>query len=275
MTLWQKISSSIADANPLTADVRGNGARILFVNGLGGQKKTWEALRRHLGDFTTITFDLPGCGAVSPRVVPPSIGTLADMVAAMLHDGGHDRVHVAGYSFGGAVAQELAIRHPERVASLVLMCTTFAGAVTSNDPRVVWALASTRRFKSPLHYERVAARLLGGKMRTDTEFRERYIGLRFDERPSVYGYWSQIAAAAAWTSWPRLRRVRAPMLIIRATDDPIVPWWHGPAWRWAAPTARQVVLHGGHLLPLENPALVADVLREHVDRVESSGSPGD
>ncbi len=110
----------------------GSGPRLLFLNGSGG---TLDRMRPLLGAasarFDLVAHDQRGLGRTS---IPPGPYTMADYAAdaaAVLDHVGWDRARVMGISFGGMVAQELAVTWPERIERLALLCTSPGGAAPS------------------------------------------------------------------------------------------------------------------------------------------------
>ena len=99
-------------------DVSGAGPPVLFLNGHGSRAAHWACQRRALESrYRVITFDnRPGVPAEPAYPVPQ----LADDAVALLDHLGIERAHVVGPSTGGLIAQEMALRHPERVRSLTL-----------------------------------------------------------------------------------------------------------------------------------------------------------
>ena len=102
----------------------GAGDAVLLVCGLGADHRAWglqaDALR---GSHRVVRFDNPGAGETTGTAAPLSTELFADVAAGLLDHLRIERAHVVGASMGGAIAQQLALRHPERVRSLALHCT--------------------------------------------------------------------------------------------------------------------------------------------------------
>ena len=103
-------------------DVSGAGPPVLFLNGHGACAARWEPQRRALeARYRVITFDDRGSGSRSVPAEPVySVSQMADDAVALLDHLGIERAHLVGPSTGSLVAQEMALRHPERVRSLTL-----------------------------------------------------------------------------------------------------------------------------------------------------------
>jgi pimeloyl-ACP methyl ester carboxylesterase len=119
---------------------------LVLIQGMGLDRRGWEGIQGKLRRrFRLVLVDNRGCGR-SER--PAGSFTVADMagdVVAVLDAAGIRRAHVLGASLGGMVAQELAIRHPERIDALVLACTTpgwpFAYPMPAPSVRLIAATA--------------------------------------------------------------------------------------------------------------------------------------
>ena len=99
----------------------GNGPPVVLVHGLANSVLTWRKNMEALGrDCRVIALDLPGHGLSDMPNIRFDLPTGAAFLGAFLDDVGVDRAHLAGNSMGGAVALELALAQPERVASLTL-----------------------------------------------------------------------------------------------------------------------------------------------------------
>ena len=126
------------------------------------------------------------------------------------------------------------------------------------SPRVLWTLATPRRYYQPDYYRRVAGDIYGGVARRDPDALLHGSLARFVHRPTMYGYAAQLYSIAGWTSMPWLHRIRQPTLVLAGDDDPIVPLVNGRLLARLIPDAElQVIPGGGHLFVLEDPGAVA------------------
>jgi 3-oxoadipate enol-lactonase len=117
-------------------ETSGRGPKLLFISGTGGDLRN----RPNIFDgplsthFELASFDQRGLGQSGKPDRPYSMADYADDAARLLDGLQWERAHVIGYSFGGMVAQELALRHPSRINRLVLAATSPGGAGGSSFP---------------------------------------------------------------------------------------------------------------------------------------------
>jgi pimeloyl-ACP methyl ester carboxylesterase len=109
--------------------IYGRGARVLLISGTGETvARSRDRYKEPLVEqFEVLMYDQRGLGQTSHPDVEYSMADYADDAAGLLRSVGWSKCHVVGVSFGGMVAQHLAIRHPELVDRLVLACTTSGG----------------------------------------------------------------------------------------------------------------------------------------------------
>jgi pimeloyl-ACP methyl ester carboxylesterase len=108
----------------LWAEQRGRGPDVLLLCGLSDPVEAWQPQLDSLSDRYRLTvFDNRGAGRTKLSAAGSSPATMADDAAAVMAALDVERAHVMGFSGGSAIAQEVALRHPERVSSLVLVGT--------------------------------------------------------------------------------------------------------------------------------------------------------
>ncbi|MFM9842028.1 MAG: acetoin dehydrogenase dihydrolipoyllysine-residue acetyltransferase subunit [Dongiaceae bacterium] len=107
----------------------GDGAPVVFVHGFGGDLNNWLFNQEALAEsHTTYAIDLPGHGGSSKDVGAGDLGAMTAAVAAWMAALKIDRAHLVGHSMGGAVALQLAVSQPGKVASATLICPAGLGA---------------------------------------------------------------------------------------------------------------------------------------------------
>jgi poly(3-hydroxyalkanoate) depolymerase len=224
---------------------------LLLINGIGA---TGELFEPFIDDFEVedgrevITFDAPGVGHSSTPIYPPTMRQLARLLAQMIDDLGHAEVDVLGLSWGGALAQELAYRHPERVGRLLLVATMHGWTSTPGRPAALSILLSPLRYYSREYLYQTAPTLYGGAIRSNPDLIRSHAQIRASRPPTTLGYSWQLAALRRWTSWPWLPALTQPTLIMAGDDDPIIPMANAEAMAERIPDSRLEIFNdGGHL----------------------------
>jgi pimeloyl-ACP methyl ester carboxylesterase len=117
-----------ANGVDLWVEQEGEGPDVLFISGLADEGACWVDQVSGLKDsYRITTFDNRGVGRSGTPQGPYAITDFARDTIALMDAVGLDRPHVVGSSMGGAIAQELVLAHPDRVASLVLNGTWCRG----------------------------------------------------------------------------------------------------------------------------------------------------
>ncbi|HZV08560.1 MAG TPA: alpha/beta fold hydrolase, partial [Novosphingobium sp.] len=117
--------------------------------------------------WAVIRFDMPGIGGSPAPVVPYHLLTLPSLLSGLLDQLGYQRADVLGISWGGGLAQQFALRCPDRVRRLVLVATAPGALMVPGHPRVLLRMLTPRRHHDPGYAARIAGELYGGSVRND------------------------------------------------------------------------------------------------------------
>ena len=237
----------------LRVSVAGSGPPLLLLNGFGVSIELWNPLREALPGVRTIAFDPPGAGASSVPPLPVRIRGLAHLATRILDGLGCATADVLGVSMGGAVAQELAHRAPDRLHRAVLCATSCGLGALPGNPLALALLANPMRNYSRRYARWAAPRMLGGRLRTSATAARTYVALRNSRPPDLRGFLWQMLGMSGWSSLPWLHTLRLPVLVLNGDDDPIVPMCNARLLASRIPGARlEVIRGGGHLFLLDS-----------------------
>jgi pimeloyl-ACP methyl ester carboxylesterase len=181
--------------------------------------------------------------------------------AALIEALGLGRVHFAGLSGGGVIAQLLALEHPERVATLTLLATTPADPGTEDfdlpgpDKRLDGVFTNEREpdwtdRDAVIEYLVELERPFAGSGGFDAEAQRELCGRVFDRTRSIAAQMTNPFKVESEPWRKRLPNIEAPTLVIHGADDPLFPLEHGRALAREIPDAELLVLDGvGHEYP--------------------------
>lgn len=262
----------------------GSGPDVLLIHGLGGAKSSFfDAAATLSRDYRVHALDLPGFGSSSkPAIAPYTARWFAETVRETMDALGISRAHLAGNSMGGRVAIELGLRHPERVAGLVLLCPAVAFVKRTYHPIVralrpelgllphqlrrdkvieqFWSLFAEPDDIDPSvadvvvdEFQRIYASA-GGRIAFLSSARNIYLDAPYGHN-GFYG---------------RLSQLQPPALFVWGSHDRVIP----PAFarhvtRWL-PSAEQIVLDGcGHVPQVERAEQTIGLLQRFFARVDA------
>lgn len=230
-------------------ETAGHGPRLLIISGTGSDTRrppgpfAWEGAER----FEAVAYDHRGLGqSIDHRADPPAMAGFAADALALADHLGWDRFAVLGISFGGMVAQELALAAGDRVSRLVLAVTSPGGAGGSSYPLdEVYALDAAPRAQRMIE-------LLDTRAATDPKVRariERWVTA--DSSPGAEaqppaGLTRQLQARRRHDTWDRLGSLRVPTLVLAGRSDGIAAPEVVGRLAGAIPGAQLVIRDGGH-----------------------------
>lgn len=218
----------------------------LWAPQLPALASTWRVLR----------YDLPGHGGSA--LVHGTVEDFADEVAGLLDETGVRAAGYVGVSLGGAVGTTLALRHPERVRSLVVCC----GSARFGEPEQWRERAATVRAGG---LEPLADAFVGRWF--TPAFADTEGGRAMLRRIDPEGYAACCEALAAFDARARLAGITASTLVIAGADDVATPLQHAEALAGGIRGAELVVVsEAAHLANLERPQAVTDAIIRHLER---------
>jgi poly(3-hydroxyalkanoate) depolymerase len=248
--------------------VDGSGIPLVVANGIGASLELLQPFVDALpADVEVVRFDAPGAGGSPRRPWPYRMSSLARLLRRVLDDLGYHRVDMLGVSWGGGLAQQLALTPAGRCRRLVLVSTATGALMIPGSPNVLRLMITPRRYRDPDYARRIAGTIYGGTMRDAPQEAARLLGDTHNRVGSSSGYWMQMLAAAGWTSLPWLWRIRQPTLILAGDDDPVVPLLNARIMAALIPDARLHVYHDGHLGLITDAAALAGVIVDFLNEV--------
>jgi len=255
-----------ANKQRLWCERKGQGEPLLVITGTGGDlRKSPNILSSPLpNDFDVAAFDQRGLGQSDKPDGPYEMAEYAADAVGILDELGWPTAHVLGISFGGMVAQEVAIRHAARVRRLVLCCTSPGGAGGSSYPihelfglpaeeraRRMTSLGDTRRDlawgrDNPELYAQLVAQAANEAYASEPRF--------------ALGRAAQLEARKAHDTWDRLPGIRSPTLICAGRYDGIATPDTQRLLATHIPQASMEFYDGGHSFLFQDPRGFADIV---------------
>jgi 3-oxoadipate enol-lactonase len=253
------------DANRLAIyyERLGAGRPLLVISGTGADlRKPPSVLDTPLAArFDLASYDQRGLGQSDKPDGPYSMADYASDAAAVMDDLGWSRAHVLGISFGGMVAQELAIRYPQRLHGLVLCCTTPGGAGGSSYPlHSIEALTTEQKARHLIpvrDLRRSDAWAAEHPQEYDVLLRAAMSDPFAHEPRHSIGRSLQLQARARHDAWERLELIRAATLICGGRYDGIAPIDTQERMSAAIQGAELQLFEGGHAFMWEDPRAFA------------------
>jgi pimeloyl-ACP methyl ester carboxylesterase len=243
-----------------------------MIMGLGATHEWWYRVRPPLATrCRTIVFDNRGAGRSDVPAGPYSIVQMADDAAAVLDAAGVESAHVFGASMGGYIAQELALRHPARVRSLALGCTSCGGRDAVAADAEVRAALSARASMS-----REDAMWLMAPYTFDASKPRDVIAADFARRLETTvtneGFFAQLQAVRDWPgALSRLAGIAVPTLVIHGETDRLVPPQNAAILGTAIPGASVVMLpRASHIFFTDQFDAACAALLQFFDKVTPS-----
>lgn len=238
-------------------ETHGTGEPLILISGFASGAWLWfrqiEELAKH---FQVITFDPRGIGKSKvDEKTSISISDIADDVAQILSELKIEKATILGTSFGGFVVQDFALRYPEKLNKLILVCTSFGGKnhVLPNNFEVLTAFGSTENLNSS---ERIRKFMIPAFtkefVQNNFDIVEQTCELREQNEVPESVYLQQLQSATTFDLESEIAQITAETLIITGDNDQVVPMRNSINLAKLIPNSKlEIVKNSGHLFFIE------------------------
>jgi pimeloyl-ACP methyl ester carboxylesterase len=249
----------------------GKGEPLVFINGRHMcQKLLWRHIPVFAQEFRVITFDNRCSGRSDAPDIPCTIVTMADDMARLLDAIGIESAHFCGYSMGTKIAEEFALKYPDRVKSLILVGYAPPNPDLPHGP--VWTIA--QRIEDLQHpVEERMWRLLRQCVSEDfiqdnPELVEQMVKIMAENAGPLYAQKRHVEASFSHNNYRRLPEIKAPTLVLAGGRDVTCPLEDMRSMAQRIPGAELAILErGGHFLMWEcfkeSNRIMLEFLRRH------------
>jgi pimeloyl-ACP methyl ester carboxylesterase len=249
---------------------------VVLLHGLGGAAANWVELAPALAErHRVLAPDLPGHAGSAALPAVPTLGALADRVALLAAREGLEPAVVFGHSLGGTVAVQLALRHPERVAGLLLAAPPGISSRLRRARIVLRVAAAAQPGRRVARFHRAVARtpwlrypVFGWWAVADPPALSARAVEGFLAGPRLHTDWASAARALVeYDVREDLGAVRCPTLLLWGARDNWVPLEDGFRYARLLRAPLRVIGGCGHLLIAERPEACLDGFAWLLDRV--------
>lgn len=248
-------------------EIVGQGEPVLLLHGLGSRGEDWAfQVPEFSRSFQVITADMRGHGRTAKPPGPYSLPQMAADVVGLLDGLGIESTHIVGLSMGGMIAFQIAVDHPERVRSMVI--------VNSGPALVPRTAAEWLKVKQRLILARMFGPAQTGKFLSTRLFpkpdqsalRDRLIELWAENDKDAY--LASIHALVGWSVLERIPEIGCPVLVISGDRD-YTPLSRKAEYTALIPDARLVVIEdSGHATPIDQPDKFNACVLEFLNRIK-------
>lgn len=252
----------------LAYELHGTGTPIVMIHGAQGDQSMFSGFAPQFArDYRVLTFDQRGSGLSEKPDMPYSIAMIADDTAALMDHVGFAKAHIVGVSMGGMIAQEFAIRHPGKVISLVLGCTTPGGpnAIAMGGPALTNAYSTQPMSAEERGKALAEAAFSKGYLAAHPEIITNMIESRRQRPIDNTGFTHRMKAAREHDTYDKLGQIRCPTLVITGKDDALISWENSRILKEKIAGSEFVLLEpAGHCFWMEKPQESHDAIAKFI-----------
>jgi len=231
----------------------GEGEALVLITGYAANSGQWFRQIPSLSQkYRVVAFDNRGTGQSDKPDLPYTMEMMAGDVAGLLDALGIDAAHICGHSMGGMIAQNFALRYPERVISLVLGATSCGGAhaIAPDEKTLALLFDPERRLRlTPEEAVRESLPLIYSRefIESNPDIIDQFIAKVVEYITPLHVYRRQAEAVMGHDTYDRLPQIKAPTLVICGTADRLSPIENSRLLASRIPNAQLAILENmGH-----------------------------
>jgi 3-oxoadipate enol-lactonase len=245
----------IANGIMMNYEMKGQGPDLILIHGAGDNLNMWyHQVPVFSKQYRVITYDVRGSGNTDSPEGEYSLSLFAEDVYELMKTIGVAQGCFLGYSMGGRIALELAVKHPSMVKGLVLANTPIMVVRTpptdSKRPPLMPGLGLGGDMKTFAEMMATTAFSPGFRSKSPAEF-ERYMNVKLQNKPE--GISRLMRSLGGLAKPPEISKLKCPVLIIVGENDALISVKRGIQAREAIPGSELVVLPSGHAAAVEAP----------------------
>lgn len=263
-------------ANRIYYESHGTGYPLVMIRGLGSNADHWYAQVPDLSiQYRVIVFDNRGIARSSDPGGPFGVRDMAEDTIGMMDALQIEKAHIVGLSMGGMVAQELALRYPQRVNGLVLVVTHCGGAHQVNAAEEV--MRTVRRMAvddSPDARAQAAGVFFAPQtLQEHPHIALEYAQISMKHPAGAETLQRQLEAIQTHDAYDRLDRIQADTLVLTGELDVLVPPANSAILAERIARAELAIIPGGgHQILIEQPEACNRTMLAFLRRVDAIGA---
>ncbi len=207
-------------------EVHGKGMALLLVAGLASDSQSWLPVVKQLSKFyKVVIFDNRGTGRTKPMDVETSIQKMSDDCMMLIRHLKLKAVNILGHSMGGFIALDCAIRYPEYISKLILVCTSAHISRRNASLFSDWHLCLKKNMEAELWFRNLFYWIFSEEFFEDEDFLLNAVNMaiQYPYPQSVTAFGNQIHAINQFNCITDLEKITSDTLIISAGKDLIFP----------------------------------------------------
>ncbi len=250
-------------------EMKGEGSNLVLIHGAGDNLNMWyHQVPVFSEGYRVITYDVRGSGNTESPEGEYSLELFAVDVYELMKALNVSNGYFLGYSMGGRIALELAIKHPEMVGGLILANTPVMAVrhtpEEQNRRPMIPSIESKGHMKT--FAEMMAASAFSPDFRTtnQAEF-DRYVSVKMQNKPE--GISRLMRSLGGLSQPPEVNKLKCPVLIIVGENDALINVKMGTRAKEMIPNSELMVLPSGHASAIEAPERFNQVVLDFLAKV--------